>query len=904
MSETKKLRVKDKRKPRSILLPIVIALFTGVYLLVGLGIVPALLLGAACGGLCYFFFVVLKVQRLISEKLAPASAEETSAHTAAENTAREIAQNGIVLLKNEDTLLPLPKGSRLNLIGLRSVQMCYNGGGSAASDESKCVTLEQALAQTGFELNQDLLNVSYHYLKNGKASIAPIGKHYKVKQGSAQKGGAEFVAKPGAPVKPELPVSVLTDASLYPDSRTVLTHAKDFSDVALVVLSRGGGEGYDFDPADLRLLDSERELLTETCQNFEKVILLLNTANTVEMGWLREFPQIKAILWIGFPGTAGNLALGDILCGDVCPSGHLPDTWAASNLSAPAANNFCQMQPDGTWNKQSFHYANAPEKKGYFVHYSEGIYVGYRYYETRAAVDAAFDYGKEVIWPFGFGLSYTTFCQNILHFEDAVETLHLAVAVSNTGSFPGRAVVQCYAEPPYTGKLEKSAVNLVGFCKTPLLQPGEETTVTLNIPKKQLASFDVLQGAWLLEAGTYGISIRSDAHTLLDRCVWSLPKDVVFPGTTSLFADADTDSLTRSFDPAHRAFTGPVDADFSANEQILAALDFDIPTDTVLSVADVPVLGKDQGILLSELKTTPKSSEKWDSFVQQLTLDELCDLCGNGAWQTIAIPRLGVPATKAPDGSTSIGATVFSALAIGSGKAGITWPCPSVLAATFDEALAAAWGDSLGAEANAMGYQGWYAPAMNCHRTAFNSRNFEYYSEDPLLSGKQASSVVRAVQAHGVIPYIKHFALNERETNVRDQLFTWCSEQTMREIYLRPFELAVREGGALAVMSSFNYIGHTWAGGSKALLTELLRKEWGFEGAVITDACLYPYMKVAQMVYAGGDLSLDTLGAMTGGNGKRKQLLAAAQDPSRQASMAHWLQSSAKDILYMVSRTL
>ena len=891
------MNVKEPTKPRFILFFLLIAVFAAVFYLLGMGMIGAVLLGIVLGGLSYFFFIVLKVQRLFGQKERE---EEKAAHEKAAETAREIARGGIVLLQNDGDLLPLPKGSKLNLVGLRCVQMNYNGGGSAASDESKCITLENALRQTGFQLNQDLLNLSYNYLKNGKASIASPGKNFKVKQGSAQKGGAEFVAKPGAPVKTEISMDVLKNTALYPDGRIILEHARDYSDVALVMLSRGGGEGYDFDPADLQLIESERKLLEETCRVFDKVILVLNTANTVEMGWLKEYPQIKAVLWLGFPGTSGNLALGDILCGDVNPSGQLPDTWAASNLSAPAANNFCQMRPDGTWSKQSFHYSNAPEKKGYFIHYSEGIYVGYRYYETRAVADPTFDYAKEVIWPFGHGLSYTTFEQKIISFDGEKMT----VRVRNTGKRAGKCAVQCYAAAPYTGKLEKSAVQLVGFAKTALLQAGEERVLSLEIPKRNLASFDADRGAWVLESGDYILSVSSDAHSVIDSVTWSLTEEIVLPGTTALFADADTDTLTRTFNPDHRAFTGPGEADFTADQTVLEALEFHVPTDAELGLTDLPVLGKNSGLKLADMIDVPKDDPKWDTFVQQLTLAELCDLSGNGAWQTRPIPRLGIPETKAPDGSTCMASTIFSALVLGTNKAGITWPCPSVLAANFDPEMAAAMGNALGAEGNAMGYQGWYAPSMNCHRTAFNSRNFEYYSEDPLLSGRTAAHVVKSLQAHKIVPYIKHFALNERETNTRDQLFTWCSEQAMREIYLRPFELTVRESGALGVMSSFNYIGHIWAGGSKALLTDLLREEWGFEGAVVTDACLYPYMNVAQMVYAGGDLSLDTLGGFTGGNGKRKTLLAYAQQPEYQISMTRWLQRAAKDILHMVSHTM
>ena len=892
-----RMKAKEPMKKRLILLPVLMAAVFALFKLLGMGTVGALLLGVLLGAPAYFCFVVLKVQRLLGQK---ETAAEKNAHEAAAQTARRISQSGIVLLQNRDDFLPLPKGSKLNLVGLRCVQMNYNGGGSAASDESKCITLEDALRQTGFQLNQDLLNLSYHYLKNGKASIAAPKKNDKVKQGSAQKGGAEFAAKPGAPVKPEIDVKTLRSTSLYDDGRTVLEHGRDYSEIALVVLSRGGGEGYDFDPADLRLLESERKLLDETCGVFDNVILVLNTANTVEMGWLKKYPQIKAVLWIGFPGVSGNLALGDILCGDVCPSGHLPDTWADSNLSAPAANNFCQMQEDGTWSKQSFHYRNAPEKKGYFLHYSEGIYVGYRYFETRAAVDPAYDYEKEVVWPFGFGLSYTSFEQKILSFDGS----SLSVAVRNTGKRAGSCVVQCYVTAPYTGKIEKSAVSLVSFGKTGLLQPGEQCALTLQISQRNLASFDTNRGVWVLEAGDYILSIRSDSHTSIDETTWSLEEELVLPGTASLFADADTDSLTRSFDPNHRAFTGPKDADFVADIAVLEAQEPHIPTDSELGLTVQPMMGKAAGLLLEDMKDTVKDDPKWDTFISQLTLPELCDLCGNGAWQTRPIERLHIPATKAPDGSTSMSATVFSALVLGTNKAGITWPCPSVLAASFDTELAKELGNAVGIEGNAMGYQGWYAPSMNCHRTAFNSRNFEYYSEDPLLSGKIAANVVKQLQSHKIVPYIKHFALNERETNARDQLFTWCSEQAMREIYFLPFEMAVREGHSLGVMSSFNYIGHTWAGGNRALLTELLRKEWGFEGTVVTDACLYPYMNVAQMIYAGGSISLDTLGGFMGGNCKRKTLLAYAQQPERRIAMSVWLQQAAKDILYMVSRTL
>lgn len=897
-------RAKEAPKPRFLLLFIMMAAFIITPLWYGFPMWAALPLGIFCADIFYFLLVVLKVQRNLFDRFRGETPAQAQAHREAEEAACKIAESGIVLLQNTGDFLPLAPGSRLNLLGLRCVQMNFNGGGSASSDESRCTTLPDALRRSGFVLNEDLLHLSANYLKNGKISITPLSRRHRVQQGNSQKGGAEFVAKAGACRKPELPAEALTHTGLYPDWRSVLDHAVQFSDTAVIVLSRGGGEGYDLDPEILRLSESERALLDAASQGFAHIILLLNTAAPLEMGWLKEYPKIHAVLWVGFPGTCGTLALGDILCGKVNPSGRLPDLWPASNLSAPAANNYCEMTPDGCWSPESFHYRNAPPKAGYFVHYSEGIYVGYRYYETRAAVDPAFDYDKEVIWPFGYGLSYTRFRQKITGLAESETALTLTVSVQNTGTRPGREAVQCYLSAPYTGRLERSTVALAAYGKTPLLAPGESHTLTLEMKKEDLAAFCESEGTYLLEKGNYRFSIRSSSHTELDGTDWELPADILFSKAVALFQNAHTDSLTRDFDPQHRAFTGPREEDFTADDHILAALQFRTPTDAELGLTQAPPAGKNVGLKLSDLRGVAKSDPRWDTFVQQLTFGELCALCGNGAWQTIALPRLGVPRTVAPDGPTCMAATIFSALVMGTGRAGITWPCPSLLAAAFDPEAAGLMGVSVGNEGRAMGYRGWYAPAMNLHRTAFNSRNFEYYSEDPLLSGKTAAAVVRGVQSRKVGVYIKHFALNERETNARNQLFTWCGEQAMRELYLRPFELAVREGGAWGVMSCFNYIGTVWAGGNRALLTDLLRKEWGFQGAVVTDACLYPHMDVIQMLYAGGDLALDSLGGFTGGNVKRRHMLAVLQSPTQQKAMTCWLQRAAKNILYIVAQTL
>lgn len=909
--KSKKIHAKEAPKARIIILPVLMAvIILSAVFASNLPLWACILLGIFNADLVYFLFVVLKVHRIVLERFYVDRDVEKQAHEDAAEFARQIAAEGIVLLKNEEDFLPIAKGTHLNLLGLRCVQMNYNGGGSAASDESKCITLEQGLRRTGFELNQDLLNLSYNYLKNGKYSIASLGEDYRVKNRNAQKGGAEFVPKPGNPVKSEIPVESFQAANIYSDGQSVMDHAKRFGDTALLVLGRGGGEGYDLDPKDLRLTNSERQLLDFICEQFNHVILILNVANVVEMGWLSEYPSIKSVLWVGFPGTSGNLALGDILNGTVNPSGRLPDTWAADCLSAPAAHNFCELEGNGSWSSESFHYSNTPEKKGYFIHYREGIYVGYRYYETRADVDKTYPYGRDVVWPFGFGLSYTNFKQEITALQEEKvseeQNLIVQVHVENVGNTAGREVVQVYSNPPYTGKIEKSTANLVGFAKTNVLKPGETVVIEISIPKRELASFDVSSGKWVLEKGDYRLSVRGDAHHILDEKLWVIDEEIVFEGTSALFADADTDTLTRDFPKRHKAFTGPTEEDYQADDSVLQALNFHVPTDEELGLSeqDMPPTARYAGLKLKDMAGVAKEDPLWDTFVHQLTVGELCYLCGNGAWQTVAIPRLGVSRTVIPDGSTSMASTIFSTLVMGKRKAGITWPCPPILAATFNRHLAWLEGDGVGREANAMGYSGWYAPSVNCHRTPFNSRNFEYYSEDGFLAGIMAANVVKGVQSHKVNVFLKHFALNERETNARNQLFTWCNEQAMREIYLKPFELAIREGGAGGIMSSFNYIGHTWAGGHKGLLTELLDKEWGFKGCVVTDACLYPHMDVVQMVYAGGDLSLDTLGGFTGGNMKRRNLLAMAQSPKRKIAMRKWMQDAAKDILYSVCQTM
>ncbi|MDR1214706.1 MAG: glycoside hydrolase family 3 C-terminal domain-containing protein [Propionibacteriaceae bacterium] len=867
-------------------------------------------------------FVITRSGYWLLSMMRPDSEEQRLSYASASETTQVIADEGFVLLRNQDGLLPLRTSPEnrtgLNLFGMRSVQLVYNSGGSSASNVDRAVRLEDALSgeQGNFAVNDDLLNLYYNYYKQGKVSISPTSA-------PGNSSASEFIDQPSNITVPEAPAQAYSDTSLYPDGRTILEHARDFSDLALIVLGRGGGEMYDFTPEELRPSPDEAALIDAVAQAFSDVILVINSANTMELGFIDDYPSIKAALWIGYPGESGILSLARILNGTVNPSGHLPDTWLRDNRSNPAANNYIQYDADGSRADDSFHYSNAPDGSGYFVQYSEGVYVGYRYFETRHDTDPSFDYAAQVMYPFGHGLSYTQFDHQILDLAVVDDEVSLRVAVRNTGSVQGKDVIQVYFDPPYSGAIEKSTVNLVAFKKTNPIAPGTTETYTLTFPVADLASYDDgAAGAWTLEAGDYVISLRADSHQVFDQETWHLDQPIVYAdgqagarpsdqatATNRFDAAGVGDYLTRQWDPASRAFNGPQSADFTAGAAVLEALaGFTPETDAELGLtaADLPAVGQtlSQPIMIQELAGLAADDPKWEQFVSQLTVDEMIDLVTDGAWHIGAVERLGVPRTLTPDGSTTIGSSVYSGAIMGLDGNGVTYPIPPVIAATWNENIANIMGASVGHEAQAIGFSGWYAPAMNTHRTPFNGRNFEYYSEDPILAGQTAASVVRGARDQGLITFIKHFAVNDRESNCRSYLFTWASEQSIREIYLRPFEAAVKAGGSLGAMSSFNFIGSTWAGGDSALLNDVLRDEWGFHGVVITDAKIYPFQNAVQALYNGGDLMLGVMAAWTGGGGgDSAQIREALDDPAHHIGMTRNLVRSSQSILYAVAQT-
>lgn len=910
-------------KKRTLLYPFIVLILFPVLTSLGLSVAGCLIAGILIALPVYFFCFVMKLPVWIISKHKKPTPEMNTVKVEALETAEKIAEEGIVLLKNEEQLLPLKEEeiSRINVFGRCSIQTFYNGSGSAASDLSKCIPIIHALEQFGhFELNEDLLNLHLNYIRDRKISIDG-SKNQNVGVVKINKGGAEFLGKRPDLILDEIPAEIFESTRLYGDERNIMEHAKDFSEYAMVVVGRGGSEGFELQAGDLKLSDGERRLLDIVSKYFDKVILVLNTSNPLELGCLSDYPSVKAVLWMGMPGSMGTVALSNVLRGKVNPSGRLADIWLKDNFAAPAANNFQLRNKDGSWNEKSYHLDNYKENSGYFLHYYEGIYVGYKYFETRHQTDALYDYDKEVMYPFGYGLSYTEFKQKITGFKVLENEILLKVEVKNTGVYEGKEVILVCFVPPYTGRIEKSAVNLVDFAKTEVLQPGQKTSCTFRIPLDDLASFDMAEEkAYVLEKGEYEICIMKNSHEKWEAKKWSLEKEIVFredkdgkrdsdfTAAVEQFADAKTmgKDLTRKWEPDSNAFIGPDGGCYHASDEVLAVLERGVTTDEEAGFTweDMPKtrVKLPRRLMFEDMKGVPFEDNKWNEFISQMSIGEMANLCGNGAWHIEKIRRLGIPKRLMPDGSTVVCSTLFSGIVMGNAGEGITYPNPVVTASTWNKEMALRMGRAVGREARALGYHGWYAPTMNCHRTPFNARNFEYYSEDGVLAGRIAAEVVKGVQEEGILAFIKHFAMNERESSGRNQLLTYCNEQAIREIYLKPFEIAVKEGNAAAVMTSFNYIGNIWAGAHEALLENVLRKEWGFQGLVSTDACVYPHMDVKKMIISGGDLSLDSLGGFAGGNIKRVELLKAAKASQTRVIVTKGLQRASKNILYAFSR--
>lgn len=801
----------------------------------------------------------------------------------------KLAEEGFVLLKNENAALPMNKGARISVFSKNSVNLSYGGSGSGGFDTSNNKNLYESLNDAGFVTNPTLKRF-YESSQSGPVRTA--------NSSDLDNGDNQKIATA------ETPQSKYTDA--------VKNSYADYSDAALVVITRIGGEGFDLpryqgdsegavspDSHYLELDQNEIDLLTAvTDGTFKRVVVVFNTPSSFEATFLKDSAyaafadKIDAAVWIGFTGSNGITALGEILNGDVNPSGRLVDTWAADFTKNPSFVNFgTGCLPDTTDKYDGGMY--------YSVDYEEGIYVGYRYYETRGETDGEDWYNANVVYPFGYGLSYTTFDWTVGDASaseiELGTTITVPVTVKNTGSVAGKEVVQLYASAPYTlGGIEKAHKVLVGFAKTKLLQPGESETVTVSFDPYSAASYDYRDAnsngfsGYELEAGEYTLYVSRNAHESEKAIALNLAADVQIgtdPTTDSEVVNRYTDSenfldsdwqLDTMLSRADWEGTWPTPQTAQQHAgtdrlyEEIRSEEHNNPTD--FDSEEYPWFGEEPTLTLRDLLPSAEAEgyepvvsyddERWEELMMGCDEEEMIALINNGAYHTLAMESVGLPATIHGDGPS--GFTCFMS------KEQVNGTCQyvsePVMASTWNINLMNELGEAIGEEgtigdkATGQPYSSIYAPGVNIHRSPFGGRCSEYFSEDPFISGMMGAAEVQGIQSRGVLPTVKHFVANEQETHrsIGGDL-SWLSEQALREIYLKPFEYTVKLGETRGIMTSFNRIGTRWTGGDYRLLTEILRNEWGFNGLVICDFNTIPqYMIPRMMFYAGGSLDLAT----------------------------------------------
>lgn len=801
----------------------------------------------------------------------------------------KLAEEGFVLLKNENAALPMNKGARISVFSKNSVNLSYGGSGSGGFDTSNNKNLYESLNDAGFVTNPTLKRF-YESSQSGPVRTA--------NSSDLDNGDNQKIATA------ETPQNKYTDA--------VKKSYADYSDAALVVITRIGGEGFDLpryqgdsegavspDSHYLELDQNEIDLLTAvTDGTFKRVVVVFNTPSSFEATFLKDSAyaafadKIDAAVWIGFTGSNGITALGEILNGDVNPSGRLVDTWAADFTKNPSFVNFgTGCLPDTTDKYDGGMY--------YSVDYEEGIYVGYRYYETRGETDGEDWYNANVVYPFGYGLSYTTFDWTVGDASaseiELGTTITVPVTVKNTGSVAGKDVVQLYASAPYTlGGIEKAHKVLVGFAKTKLLQPGESETVTVSFDPYSAASYDYRDAnsngfsGYELETGEYTLYVSRNAHESEKAIALNLAADVQIgtdPTTDSEVVNRYTDSedfldsdwqLDAMLSRADWEGTWPTPQTAQQHAgtdrlyEEIRSEEHNNPTD--FDSEEYPWFGEKPTLTLRDLLPSAEAEgyepvvsyddERWEELMMGCDEEEMIALINNGAYHTLAMESVGLPATIHGDGPS--GFTCFMS------KEQVNGTCQyvsePVMASTWNINLMNELGEAIGEEgtigdkATGQPYSSIYAPGVNIHRSPFGGRCSEYFSEDPFISGMMGAAEVQGIQSRGVLPTVKHFVANEQETHrsIGGDL-SWLSEQALREIYLKPFEYTVKLGETRGIMTSFNRIGTRWTGGDYRLLTEILRNEWGFNGLVICDFNTIPqYMIPRMMFYAGGSLDLAT----------------------------------------------
>ncbi len=865
--------------------------------------------------------------------------KDTLTNTAQGNKelAEQVVREGSVLVQNNDDVIPLDKDvdTKVNVFGWASTAWVIGGSGSGQVKNADGITYKadtdflQALEDYGIEYNTELTDM-YRDFKSERDYAG---------SGSLHSSAAQFT---------RLFEPSISDTNYYSDE--ILANAENFSDTAIVVLGRTGGESNDepriqykqtekngsIDQDDsrtyLQISTEEEELLSFVGANYDKVVVLINSTNAMQLDFLETIDGLDACFVVGGTGVDGASAIPELLYGEIAPSGRLSDTYPYDHASNPSfaisgeAGSGAYTNGRGLYPYDGTTCGNFASPQPYtqisYMDYVEGIYVGYRYYETADAegyfddVDNEYGQGYDgvVQYPFGYGLSTTTFSHEIMNVSVPENTaltadseITISVNVKNTGDIPGMEVVQLYYTPEYyAGGIEKSAINLADFAKTSLLQPGEEAGITLTIKARDMASYDYDDAnqnnheGYELEHGSYQLKLMSNSHEALTL---STESGVGYNNPTLNYTVAedifyDTDEY--SGNEIYNHFTGSsaedgISIDGSGTDQdinYMSRVDFpetfpyerpedrampdnvkelnlftseqanawvsdnsDVEMPTTSSGGDVEIWDSSANTYTaeSEILAQPENFDDplWDTVLDQVSISEMRNLTLHGYTKTAAIASIGKPATRDLDGPNQVGSFAST------NNVTTGFPMETVVAQTFNKQLAFEVGTGLGRDANNNGIKGLYGPAANIHRSEYCGRNYEYYSEDPYLSGIMAANTIKGLKNAGVFCYMKHFVLYEAESN-RDGMYTWLTEQALREIYLEPFHIAINEGGLTGLMSSYGRVGAVWSGGSSALLTGLLRDEWDFKGAVITDySDHHQYMDGDLMIVAGGDLFMD-----------------------------------------------
>ena len=792
----------------------------------------------------------------------------------------QVEAEGAALLMNNGAL-PLKAGAKVSTLSTSSVNIVYGGTGSGNVDASKADSLKTALEKSGLQVNPTL----WDFYLNGE------GAKY-----SRTAGQGETAALMGSFKVGEAPWSIYTD--------TVKNSLAEYGDAVIITLSRIGGEGSDASFDYLQLDQNEKDMMAAAAQmkkegKIKSIVVLINTSNALQVDFLKDnIYDVDAVLWIGGVGAYGTNAVADILAGKVNPSGSLVDTYCYDNFSAPAMKNAIPVTYAGYDGK------NIPSYAETYLIYQEGIYVGYKYYETRYedyvmgnGNAGDFVYGDEVAFPFGHGLSYTTFTYTNMKtiYNPETDQFMVTVDVTNEGNVAGKETVQVYAQSPYTqydkeNRVEKASVQLVGFGKTAILQPGQTETVQIFVDRRELASFDTYGAkTYILEKGNYYLTVATDAHNAVNNILtargytpentenrmdalgigalvyWHIEKET---DTTTYSVSANGTPITSQLsmaDPnlyigtAGQQVTWLSRSDWTgtypSDEQIVLKLSDILLRDLQRTRYDpnnyettnMPTMGADYGMKLIDLMGADYDDPRWEHLLDQLTFDEMVALIGDSFHWRMPAESVQAPGSRDENGPQGLTVTLFgSTLDVET----TAFTSEDVMAATFNTDLLYQVGKIIGNDCLAADVSCLYGPGANMHRMPYGGRNFEYYSEEGFLSGKICAAEVKGIQEKGVDVVIKHFALNDSEQD-RIGLGVWLNEQAAREIYLKAYQAAFEEAGANGVMTAYTRWGAVWSGGMEGLMTGILRKEWGSNGMSITDNVITPMVTGADGIMAG-----------------------------------------------------